>query len=85
MFSKNLDSGLHEKDPAHGPSFVMPRGDGQSRGQQTLCKKATNEMVTARRTLIVTDARVLNDELRQTFQQWYPGMQNEEVALKKAA
>ncbi len=29
--------------------------------------------------------RVLNDELRQTFQRWYPGMQNEEVELKEAA
>jgi hypothetical protein len=35
--------------------------------------------------LLQIRTRVLNDELRQTFQQWYPGMQNEEVALKEAA
>jgi hypothetical protein len=29
--------------------------------------------------------RVLNGELRQTFQRWYPGLQNEEVELKEAA
>jgi hypothetical protein len=29
--------------------------------------------------------RVLNDELRQTFQRWYPGMQNDEAELKEAA
>jgi Plasmid pRiA4b ORF-3-like protein len=29
--------------------------------------------------------RVLNDELQQTFQRWYPGMQNAEVELKEAA
>jgi hypothetical protein len=35
--------------------------------------------------LLQTRTRVLNDELRQTFQRWYPGMQNEEVELKEAA
>ena len=35
--------------------------------------------------LLQTRTRVLNGELRQTFQQWYPGMQNEEVELKEAA
>jgi hypothetical protein len=35
--------------------------------------------------LLQTRTRVLNDELRQTFQQWYPGMRNEEVELKEAA
>ena len=35
--------------------------------------------------LLQTRTRVLNDELRQTFQQGYPGMQNEEVELKEAA
>jgi hypothetical protein len=35
--------------------------------------------------LLQMRTRVLNDELRQTFQRWYPGMQNEEVELKEAA
>ncbi len=35
--------------------------------------------------LLQTRTRVLNDELRQTFQRWYPGMRNEEVDLKGAA
>jgi len=29
--------------------------------------------------------RVLNDELRQTFQQWYPRMKNNEEEMKLAA
>jgi hypothetical protein len=35
--------------------------------------------------LLQMRTRLLNGELRQTFQRWYPRMQNEEVALKKAA
>jgi hypothetical protein len=35
--------------------------------------------------VLQTRTRVLNDELRQTFQRWYPGMQNDEVELKEAA
>jgi hypothetical protein len=35
--------------------------------------------------LLQMRTRVLNHELRQTFQQWYPGMRNEEVELKEAA
>jgi hypothetical protein len=35
--------------------------------------------------VLQTGTRVLNDELRQTFQRWYPGMQNAEVELKDAA
>jgi hypothetical protein len=35
--------------------------------------------------LLQTRTRVLNDELRQTFQRWYPGMQNDGEELKAAA
>ena len=35
--------------------------------------------------LLQMRTRVLNDELRQTFQRWYPRMQNDEVELKEAA
>jgi hypothetical protein len=35
--------------------------------------------------LLQTRTRVLNDELRQTFQRWYPAMHNEEVESKEAA
>ena len=35
--------------------------------------------------LLQLHTRVLNDELRQTFQRWYPEMQNDEVELKEAA
>ncbi len=35
--------------------------------------------------LLQIRTRVLNDELQQTFQRWYPGMRNEEVELKEAA
>jgi hypothetical protein len=35
--------------------------------------------------LLQMRTRVLNDELRQTFQRWYPRMRNEEVELKGAA
>jgi hypothetical protein len=35
--------------------------------------------------VLQTRTRVLNDELRQTFQRWYPGMQNDGVELKEAA
>ena len=35
--------------------------------------------------VLQTRTRVLNDELRQTFQRWYPGMQNDGEELKEAA
>jgi DNA-directed RNA polymerase subunit RPC12/RpoP len=35
--------------------------------------------------LLQMRTRVLNDELRQTFQQWYPGMKNNEEEMKLAA
>src|SRR5262249_34083801 len=35
--------------------------------------------------LLQTRTRVLNDELRQTFQGWYPGMQSDGEELKEAA
>ena len=35
--------------------------------------------------VLQTRTRVLNDELRQTFQRWYPAMHNEEVESKEAA
>jgi hypothetical protein len=35
--------------------------------------------------LLQTRTRVLNDELWQTFQRWYPGMRREAVELKEAA
>jgi hypothetical protein len=35
--------------------------------------------------LLQMRTRVLNGELRQTFQQWYPGMQNDEGELREAA
>jgi len=35
--------------------------------------------------LLQTRAQVLNDDLRKTFSQWYPGMKDERVAQKAAA
>jgi hypothetical protein len=35
--------------------------------------------------VLQTRTRVLNDELRQTFQRWYPAMRNEEIELNEVA
>jgi ferric-dicitrate binding protein FerR (iron transport regulator) len=35
--------------------------------------------------LLQVRTRVLNDELRETFQQWYPKFMQQEQPLKKAA
>ena len=35
--------------------------------------------------LLQVRTKVLNDELRETFGRWYPGMRSDETELEKAA